>query len=86
MNLLAKRLLTVVAAALLLVLSTVPAQASTQDLQRRLNELGCDAGPVDGVAGAWTRSAVVRFAARVRADRDPDGGPADEAHRDHPPL
>ena len=64
MNLLTKRLLTVVVTALLLVLSTVPAQASTQDLQRRLNELGCDAGPVDGVTGAWTRSAVVRFQSR----------------------
>lgn len=32
--------------------------------QRRLNSLGCDSGPVDGVLGDWTRSAVVRFQSR----------------------
>ncbi|WP_164519551.1 peptidoglycan-binding protein [Nocardioides ferulae] len=32
--------------------------------QRRLNELGCQAGPVDGDVGTWTRSAVVRFQSR----------------------
>lgn len=64
MNLLAKRLLTVALTTLLLVLTTAPAHAGTREVQRRLNQLGCDAGPVDGVAGAWTRSAVVRFQAR----------------------
>lgn len=29
--------------------------------QRRLNQLGCDAGPADGVVGRHTRSAVIRF-------------------------
>jgi hypothetical protein len=32
--------------------------------QRRLNALRCDAGPADGVAGTWTRSAVLRFQSR----------------------
>ena len=32
--------------------------------QKRLNELGCKAGPPDGVVGPWTRSAVVRFQSR----------------------
>ena len=29
--------------------------------QRRLNALGCTAGPVDGRLGTWTRSALIRF-------------------------
>lgn len=32
--------------------------------QKRLNALGCAAGPVDGEVGPWTRSAVVRFQSR----------------------
>jgi hypothetical protein len=32
--------------------------------QRRLNALHCDAGPVDGRAGTWTRSAIIRFQSR----------------------
>ena len=31
--------------------------------QRRLNVLGCNAGPADGTVGTWTRTAVVRFQA-----------------------
>lgn len=45
-----------------------PASASASDTvrwaQRRLNELGCDSGPVDGILGDWTRSAIVRFQSR----------------------
>ncbi len=33
--------------------------------QKRLNALGCHAGPPDGDRGPWTRSAVVRFQSRV---------------------
>jgi hypothetical protein len=56
-----------VVAAVLLVLATVllpaPGQASpgARADQRRLNALGCSAGPVDGRLGTWTRSALVRF-------------------------
>lgn len=32
--------------------------------QKRLNALGCHAGPADGDLGRWTRSAVVRFQSR----------------------
>jgi hypothetical protein len=32
--------------------------------QRRLNALHCNAGPVDGRNGTWTRSAVIRFQSR----------------------
>ena len=44
--------------------------------QKRLNHLGCQAGPADGNVGQWTRSAVVRFQSREgvaqsgRLDRD----------------
>ena len=31
--------------------------------QRRLNRLGCDAGPADGSIGPWSRSAIIRFQA-----------------------
>ena len=39
-------------------------------LQRRLNHLGCNAGPADGKYGDWTRSAVVRFQSRRRLAMD----------------
>lgn len=29
--------------------------------QRRLNHLGCEAGPVDGSIGEWTRTGIIRF-------------------------
>ncbi len=44
-----------------------PADASGADVmkwQRRLNALHCDAGPVDGKTGTWTRSAIIRFQSR----------------------
>jgi hypothetical protein len=44
-------------------------------LQRRLNHLGCSAGPVDGKVGEWTRSAVVRFQSRHRLTMDGVPGP-----------
>ena len=55
--------------AAVLVLTAAPAQAGTEfaeRAQRRLNELGCNAGPADGSIGPWTRSALVRFQSRHR--------------------
>ncbi len=45
------------------VLVATPTQAApgTAQAQRRLNALGCSAGPADGTVGTWTRAAVVRF-------------------------
>ena len=42
----------------------VSTSADTERVQRRLNALGCSAGPADGRLGAWTRSAVTRFQSR----------------------
>jgi peptidoglycan hydrolase-like protein with peptidoglycan-binding domain len=39
----------------------IPAQASTREVQRRLNSLGYNAGPPDGVMGRSTRAALVEF-------------------------
>jgi peptidoglycan hydrolase-like protein with peptidoglycan-binding domain len=51
-----------------LVLGAAPAHAAGDDwvvtAQKRLNALGCQAGPADGDLGQWTRSAVVRFQSR----------------------
>ncbi|QIX26594.1 murein L,D-transpeptidase [Nocardioides sp. JQ2195] len=44
--------------------SRVVAGTGTARLQKQLNSLGCNAGPVDGVAGSWTKSAVIRFQSR----------------------
>ncbi len=55
-------------ATLALVLTTAPAHAGeawVEKAQRRLNHLGCQAGPVDGDLGSWTRSAVLRFQSRT---------------------
>ena len=60
-------LLVVLAVLASLVLSSpASATASTEKAQRRLNSLGCNAGPVDGKLGEWTRSAVMRFQSRHR--------------------
>ena len=61
----------------LVVSSPASATASTEKAQRRLNSLGCNAGPVDGTFGDWTRSAVIRFQSRHTSPR-PAGS------RDHP--
>lgn len=59
------RLLALTLAPLLaLLLGAAPAHAGeawVEKAQRRLNHLGCNAGPVDGDLGGWTRSAVIRF-------------------------
>jgi len=49
-------------------LAVAPAQADgfESKAQRRLNQLGCDAGPADGRIGDWTRTAIVRFQAANR--------------------
>ena len=49
------------------VSGSVPAaatSAATRSVQVRLNALHCSARPADGVTGAWTRSAVIRFQSR----------------------
>jgi len=53
----------VAVAVLATVLSTAPgwANAGTERAQRRLNVLGCDAGPADGSLGTHTTAAVLRF-------------------------
>ncbi len=55
------------AAACALTLLPAPAQAGgagVEKAQRRLNQLDCNAGPVDGQLARWTRSAIVRFQSR----------------------
>ncbi|NUR07718.1 MAG: murein L,D-transpeptidase [Nocardioidaceae bacterium] len=46
-----------------LVLSTAPADAAAgaEKAQRRLNQLGCNAGPADGRIETHTRTAITRF-------------------------
>lgn len=59
--------LVAVLAALLLLGTPSPASAGEDwvvKAQKRLNALGCHAGPPDGEVGRWTRSAVVRFQSR----------------------
>lgn len=40
------------------------ANAGVRKAQTRLNQLGCQAGPVDGNFGEWTKAAVIRFQSR----------------------
>ncbi|GCD89377.1 murein L,D-transpeptidase [Nocardioides sp. LS1] len=59
-----RRLLVVLALVLAAVLPASPAHAGeawVEKAQKRLNSLGCHAGPVTGDLGRWTRSAVLRF-------------------------
>jgi hypothetical protein len=59
--------LTTCAAVVASVLVAGPGQAADwEQAQRRLNVLGCGAGPANGTVGAHTRSAVVRFQAANR--------------------
>jgi peptidoglycan hydrolase-like protein with peptidoglycan-binding domain len=44
-------------------------QAWVERAQQRLNSLGCNAGPVDGDIGEWTRSAIIRFQSRHGFDQ-----------------
>jgi hypothetical protein len=46
--------------------SPAEASASAEKAQRRLNALGCNAGPADGSIGTWTRTAILRFQAANR--------------------
>jgi hypothetical protein len=57
----------VLALGALLTSLSAPADAAGVDVakwQRRLNALHCNAGPVDGTPGTWTRSAILRFQSR----------------------
>ena len=49
------------------------ADATVQAVQQKLNELGYNAGPVDGLMGRRTRSAIVAF--QQDSDLQPDGHP-----------
>jgi hypothetical protein len=78
------RTLALVATSLLVVLALVTTQAATttasatdgtERAQRRLNALGCNAGPVDGRFGDWTRAAVIRFQSRHRLAQTGSLGP-----------
>lgn len=68
--------------ALLLAGGTVAAPPAfaggAEKAQRRLNHLGCDAGPADGRIGPHTRSAIIRFQA---ANRLGQSGRLDRATR-----
>ena len=71
-----KRVLVVAGAALALALALsvapssgtasahAPGQGWVVQAQKRLNALGCRAGPADGRLDTWTRSAVLRFQSR----------------------
>ena len=73
-----RRAAVVVLTVLATVLVAVPGQADagTQRAQRRLNAVGCHAGPVDGRTGTWTRAALVRFQAANHLAQTGSLGPA----------
>lgn len=56
-----------------LQLGQLPAIETLQGVQSRLNNLGLDAGPVDGLMGSQTRGAVKRFqiAHKLTVDGNP---------------
>lgn len=60
-----RRTAVVVLTLLATVLTAAPGRAGegVERAQRRLNVLGCDAGPADGTAGTRTRTALIRFQA-----------------------
>lgn len=64
----------VACAVLLALLGPSPAANATKAgvvrAQQRLNALHCDAGPVDGKLGTWTKSAVLRFQSRHGLTQD----------------
>lgn len=69
------RLLSVLAViATVLTLGTTQSSAADGDwvvrAQKRLNDLGCQAGPPDGRLGQWTRSGVIRFQSRQGMAQD----------------
>lgn len=63
-----RRTAVVVLTVLALAQVSAPGQADegTQRAQRRLNSLGCNAGPADGTVGTWTRTGIIRFQAANR--------------------
>ncbi len=73
-----RRAAVVVLTVLATVLVAVPGQADAgiQRTQRRLNAVGCHAGPVDGRTGTWTRAALVRFQAANHLVQTGSLGPA----------
>ncbi len=60
-----------IAVTLALTLLGAPASYAqgAERVQRRLNQLGCDAGPVDARMGRHTRSAVIRFQSANRLNQ-----------------
>ncbi len=71
-RLLGPAVVTALTATLLLVPAgtSFAAEHFVERAQRRLNHLHCNAGPADGVAGPWTRSAVTRFQSRHGLDQN----------------
>lgn len=76
---------------LAMVLAAAPSEAAgtpwVEKAQRRLNHLGCGAGPADGSMGPWTRSAVIRFQSRTGRPQTGklDAGTRGRLHAEHAP-